>query len=115
MRLSEILEEPEYYRSEDDIDQYSLRQIYDGIVSVASSYRRTNMGAALFYSLPFPDKLTYFNEKVIPLYREHKLPIPGKKPYLPFQDAVRDMWRSIQKDDTLDYYDVNVAKSSLGI
>lgn len=115
MRLSEILEEPEYYQSEDDIDQSSLREIYDGIAFIASKYRSTNLGAALFNNLPFEDKLTYFNEKIIPLYRKHNLPIRGKRPYGDFQDDVRKMWSDIEKDDTLDYFDNNVVKSVLGI
>ena len=115
MRLFEVFEkDPEYFESEDSLSQTDIRAIFDGVLWMSSNLRRTNLGAALFYSLSNEDKIEYFNKFVIPLYQQHKLPIPGKPPYGPFQDDVKKLWR-FEKQDDVDYNDPAVVKKILNI
>ena len=117
MRLNELFEsvEPEYYASEEAISNSDLRIIFDGVISIASKLRSTSIGGALFYGLSYEDKVRYFNEIVLPIYVKHKYPIPGKTPYGPFQEEIRDLLRSVKQETGVDYYDQEVAKKALGL
>lgn len=56
-----------YFESENEITEADLRQIYDGMVFMASKERQTVLGASAVAHLQYEDKVRYFNAVVIPL------------------------------------------------
>lgn len=113
--FKQLREELDHFQSEKDISESTLREIYDGIVFIASKERQTSLGASLFHALKPADKLSYFNTVVLDLYKKSKYPVPGKSPYLKFQQSVKDLWRGIKKNPGADYYDYEIIKKSLGL
>lgn len=92
-----------HFDHEGEITRADLEQIYNGVDWVASTERYFSTGAAAFYRLTYEDKVKYFNEKVIPIYKKHNLPIPGKPPYGAFQKEIENTFRAIKKQEGVDY------------
>lgn len=82
---------------------------------VASEYRQTSSDAAAFYHLKHEDKVRYFNEKIVPIYRKHNLPIPGKAPYGDFQREISNMFYAIKKEEGVDYKEYQNLLGLLGL
>lgn len=104
-----------YFDSEDEITESDLQQVYDGVVWTSQHERQNNLGATLFNDLSGSDKIEYFNKFVIPLWKKHKYPIPGKTPYLKFQDELKRSWKKLKMNPKLDYYDPKVIRKTLGL
>jgi hypothetical protein len=107
--------EAEHFPNESAITESTLREILDGVVFIAKGERQHSLGAALFCDLKYEDKIAYFNDIILPMYKKAKYPVPGKTPYLPFQDSIKAAWRSIKVVKGKDYHDYQTIKSTLGI
>jgi hypothetical protein len=70
MRIIELLENIEYFE-ENAITNDDLREVYDGMIFMASKGRSASLGAALVYALQGEDKISYFNKTIIPMWEKH--------------------------------------------
>lgn len=104
-----------FFASEADVTEDDLRQIYDGLVFIASKYRSGNLGAAAFYHLVYEDKIAYFNKVILPIYEAHRYPRPNKEPYLVFQTEIERMWSRLNKAEGVDYLEYDNIKKLMGV
>jgi len=63
----------------------TLWNIFEGIRFRASKRKRVNLQAALFCDLSEEDQILWFNERVLPVWREADCPEPFKDGFLEFQ------------------------------
>ena len=83
----------ENFPSEEHVTNDDLNDLMMHTRTMADFHRRSNRGAADFYTMGPDEQTEHFNNHIIPVWQKHDLPIKGKGKWLNFQDEVLNNWR----------------------